>query len=128
MPHRTKVIFVIPTLMLGGAERTLVNLLRWIDTSKIEPVLVLLKKKGPYLRHVPDGVRIYDLERRSRRHNLQATYYATAAHNLLIYQELARILRAIDNPVLSAVEGSQFTIHNSQAAARRCRGAAAVVL
>lgn len=44
------------------------------------------------------------------RHDLRAAYYHTAAHNLLIYQELTRILTAIHNPALSPVEGSQFTI------------------
>jgi hypothetical protein len=30
-------------------------------------------------------------------HELRAAYYATAAHNLLLYHELTRILQAIDN-------------------------------
>lgn len=41
---RKKILFFLPSLMGGGAERTFVNLLNHLDRSDYEPVLLLLSK------------------------------------------------------------------------------------
>jgi len=56
-----KVLFVLPSLAGGGAERVIVTLLKNLDRGKFQPHLALLKKEGPYLSDIPDDVPIHDL-------------------------------------------------------------------
>jgi len=65
--RRTKILFTTPTLAFGGAERVLLTLLKHLDRSQYDPVLVTLSKTGPYVSELPaDGLRVYDLKRRGR--------------------------------------------------------------
>ncbi len=63
---RIKIMFVLPSVEAGGAQRFMVNMLSWLDRGRFLPILVLSKKKGEYLDQIPHGVPIYDLGRRSR--------------------------------------------------------------
>lgn len=49
-------MFLIPSLRGGGAERTLINLLKKLDYERYDVDLVVVSKMGPYLREVPSGV------------------------------------------------------------------------
>jgi glycosyltransferase involved in cell wall biosynthesis len=55
------VLFVIPNMEAGGAERVMLNLLRHIDRSRFEPHLALLEMRGAYLKSLPRDVAIHDL-------------------------------------------------------------------
>ena len=48
-----KILFVMPTLRDGGAERSLVNLLTELPEDKYEIDLLLLKKQGTFLSQAP---------------------------------------------------------------------------
>ncbi|MGQ9625471.1 MAG: glycosyltransferase [Anaerolineae bacterium] len=61
MAGAIRVLFVIPSLEGGGAERACVNLLRHLDRSRFEPSLALFRREGPYLDDVPSDVTVYDL-------------------------------------------------------------------
>jgi len=61
---RKRVLFVIPSLPIGGAERVLVTLLSHLNRSRFEPHLAIVEKKGFYLRDVPPDVPIHDLKAR----------------------------------------------------------------
>ena len=56
-----KVLFVIPNMEAGGAERVMLNLLRHIDRSQFEPHLALLDARGEHLKSVPADVTIHAL-------------------------------------------------------------------
>lgn len=56
-----KVLFILPSLRGGGAERVMVTLLKYLDREKFDLHLALVTKEGPYLAEVPDDVRTYDL-------------------------------------------------------------------
>ena len=43
---KKKVLFVMPGLYSGGAEKSLVNLLNLLDYSKLDVDLLLFKKEG----------------------------------------------------------------------------------
>lgn len=62
----TKLLFVIMHLHMGGAERSLVNLLSEIDYSQYEVDLILIKKEGDLIRQLPQEVHLlatpYDLK------------------------------------------------------------------
>ena len=56
-----KVLFVIPNMEAGGAERVMLNLLRHIDRGRFEPHLALLDVRGTHLQSVPPDVTIHAL-------------------------------------------------------------------
>jgi glycosyltransferase involved in cell wall biosynthesis len=53
-----KILFVIPTLRDGGAERSLVNLLTELPPEKYDIDLLLFKMQGTFLSQVPQNVHI----------------------------------------------------------------------
>lgn len=53
---KKKILFLIPSLTGGGAERTLINLLQKLDYNKFEVDLVVVLKDGVYLQSVPHEV------------------------------------------------------------------------
>jgi glycosyltransferase involved in cell wall biosynthesis len=57
-----RVLFILPSLRVGGAERVFVTLLRHLDRALFEPHLALLEKSGPFLTEVPADVPIHDLK------------------------------------------------------------------
>ncbi|MDD5644145.1 MAG: glycosyltransferase [bacterium] len=59
MPNRKKIVFVIPNMAGGGAERAVSNLLKYLDRGKGELYLVLYEKKVRY--DIPADVRIFSL-------------------------------------------------------------------
>lgn len=62
---RTRVLFMIPTLTGGGAERVMVTLLRHIDRSRFQPMLAVVDtRQAVFLDEIPDDVEIFDLGRR----------------------------------------------------------------
>jgi len=58
MDHKIKLLFIIPSLAGGGAERTLINLLNKIDYDSFDVDLVCVLGKGPYLTQVPSKVNL----------------------------------------------------------------------
>lgn len=66
MNNRIRVLFFIPWLGGGGAERTFLNILNLIDRKRFEPILVLCRKKGNYLNLLNPDVRIVSLDTQLR--------------------------------------------------------------
>lgn len=81
-----KILFLIPDLNTGGAERVLVNILRNIDRKRFRPILVLFKKQGPLLASLPLDVRVYSLKELEGKH-----WYGWQWLNLLL--QLRRLLK-----------------------------------
>jgi glycosyltransferase involved in cell wall biosynthesis len=59
-------MFVIPSLVGGGAEQVLVNLIGGLSKDKYEISIVLFENKGEFLPDVPYWVQIHDLRKTSR--------------------------------------------------------------
>lgn len=59
---RQRVLFVLPSLRGGGAERVAVTLLTRLDRSRFEPHLALMEKAGVYLKDLPADVPVHDLD------------------------------------------------------------------
>lgn len=59
---KKKLLFVIPSLEAGGAEKSLVNLLNTIDLKLYEVDLILFKNAGLFLKLLPTAVNIIPLE------------------------------------------------------------------
>ncbi|MDQ1339271.1 MAG: hypothetical protein QG567_423 [Campylobacterota bacterium] len=58
---KKRVMFFLPGLHGGGAERVAINILKKLDQEKFEIVLVLVNKSGEYLDLIPEQIRIIDL-------------------------------------------------------------------
>ena len=56
-----KILFVMPSLDSGGAEKSLVNLLNIIDYKKYNIDLLLLKQEGLFLNQIPKEVNLLPL-------------------------------------------------------------------
>ncbi len=60
---KKKVLFVLPSLDGGGAQRVVIRLLRMFDRRKYAPQLVLIEREGVFLSEVPPDVPVFDLGR-----------------------------------------------------------------
>jgi glycosyltransferase involved in cell wall biosynthesis len=60
-----KIFFVITTLNIGGAEKVLTIILNKLDRKIFMPSLVLLEKRGEFLKEIPPDIKIYDLKKKS---------------------------------------------------------------
>ncbi len=57
---KKKLLFVIPSLCVGGAEKSLVTLLQLLDGSRFDVDLLLFRREGAFLSQVPQWVRVLD--------------------------------------------------------------------
>ena len=63
---KRNLLFVIPNMVGGGAEKAMLLLLKYFDQTKFEITLILFNKLGEYLDEVPGHIRIIDLQKRSK--------------------------------------------------------------
>ncbi|MEL7221595.1 MAG: glycosyltransferase, partial [Bacteroidota bacterium] len=61
MKQKRKILFLLPALTGGGAERTLVNLLHKVNYNRFAITLVLVAKVGVYLDQLPKEVKLITL-------------------------------------------------------------------
>lgn len=62
-----KIIFILPSLNAGGAERVALNFLRQLNVCKYDITLVVLDKTTDLMHLVPKCIRVVDLETKSAR-------------------------------------------------------------
>lgn len=62
MDVKKKILFIVPSLIGGGAERIISIIFNFLNRKKFEPILVLLKNEGPYLEDIPKDIQIIDLQ------------------------------------------------------------------
>jgi len=98
---KKKIMFVIDSLVEGGAEKVLVDLINHLDADKYVIFLVLFEKKGVNLSAVSDCVKIYDLKKKSRYSFLRLVFQLTklykkikpdAVFSFMVYNNLISIL------------------------------------
>lgn len=59
---KTKILFIIPSLYTGGAERFAINFLKFYNREKLDLTLVLLAKEGELVSEIPDDIAIIELK------------------------------------------------------------------
>lgn len=77
--ERRRILFLVPSLEGGGAERVFVTILRHLSRDKLELHLGLLQATGPYLKDVPADVQRHVL-------NVARVRYAVPAILRLIWE------------------------------------------
>lgn len=70
MYSKKKILFTIPTLNGGGAERVFTTYIRTIDPTIWDIHLLLVKKIGVFLDIIPDNVKIVSLDKKRTRYSL----------------------------------------------------------
>ncbi|MDO4465984.1 MAG: glycosyltransferase [Bacillota bacterium] len=89
---KKKVLFVIPTLRMGGAEKSLVSLLKSLDSDKYEVDLFLFEKGGILQKDVPSWVHILEEDRKTRAMILELrTYFKDLLKSCHFGAALARL-------------------------------------
>ncbi len=71
MMKKNSIIFILPDLETGGAERIVMTLANHLPREKFEPKIMLLRKEGGYLRYVKSDVEIIDLNTKRIRHSIR---------------------------------------------------------
>jgi len=61
VPRPLRVLFAIPSLAGGGAERVVLTLLAHLDRERFSPELAAATLSGPYADQIPAGVPAHDL-------------------------------------------------------------------
>lgn len=61
-----KMLFVIPSMGSGGAEKSLINLFNEMDLNNVQIDLLIFSKKGLFLNQVPDGIIILEVPEKVR--------------------------------------------------------------
>ena len=59
---KTSIIFILPDLETGGAERIVTTIANELPRDIFEPKILLLRKTGAFLAHVKDDVEIIDIK------------------------------------------------------------------
>jgi len=86
---RPRVLFAISSMETGGAERQVATLLQHIDRQRIETLLYLRSRSGPYLANLPADLPIFVFSERSEPPQL---YWPGAIHRRQV-SDLRAVLR-----------------------------------
>lgn len=57
-----RILFVIPSMRIGGAEKSLANLLNLIDLNEYDINLLMFKPGGDLLQQIPSGIHILETD------------------------------------------------------------------
>lgn len=57
-----RILFVIPSMRIGGAEKSLANLLNLIDLNEYDIDLLMFKPEGDLLQQIPSGIHILETD------------------------------------------------------------------
>lgn len=71
MMKKISVIFILPDLETGGAERIITTIANHLSRDRFEPKILLLRKQGGYLDFLNDDVEIIDINTERIRHSLK---------------------------------------------------------
>lgn len=67
---KTKILFIVPSMRGGGAERVISTLLQHINKDKFDLNLALITKEGKFLDDIPSHVNIIDLDTKRVRNSI----------------------------------------------------------
>ncbi|WP_226064662.1 glycosyltransferase [Kaistella polysaccharea] len=68
---KISILFILPDLETGGAERIVTTIANHLPRSTFEPKIMLLRKEGGYLEFLKDDVEVIDLKTPRIRHSLK---------------------------------------------------------
>jgi glycosyltransferase involved in cell wall biosynthesis len=57
-----KILFMVSSMNIGGVEKSLLSLLSVLPKEKYDITILLLEKKGGFLKYIPNGVKVEEAE------------------------------------------------------------------
>lgn len=116
---KKKVLFMMPALPGGGAEKVLIDILKNFDYSSYEVTLLLEYMEGIYLNDIPDKVSVLSLHRQNtiwfeRLHRMLRICHCYAFFHAIVYKRMLLNLlkREKFDTVLSFMEGAVVKYHS----------------
>lgn len=97
-----KILFVMPAMLNGGAEKVLIDILKHFDYTKYNVSLLLECKEGSYIYDIPDEVELIYLHKKNMWIERLYRYMIMLHCKWLVYQILCRI------PLLWSLKGRHF--------------------
>lgn len=97
-----KILFVMPAMLNGGAEKVLIDILKHFDYTKYNVSLLLECKDGPYISDIPDKVELIYLHKKNLWIERLYRYMIMFHCKWLVYQILCRV------PLLWSLKGRRF--------------------
>ena len=64
--NKKRLLFLIPTLNGGGAERVICHIVNSLNRKKFVIALVVCDLRGPMVTNLLDDVELYDLKKRNK--------------------------------------------------------------
>jgi glycosyltransferase involved in cell wall biosynthesis len=108
MNQKKRLLFVIPTLRIGGAEKALVTLFKAMDPSRYDVDLFLFEHGGALQQEVPEWIRILPENKITRAMTLELRYY---------FGDLLRsgkLLGAVSRLNISIQSSLRYRLHRRQ--------------
>lgn len=116
---RKKIMFMMPSLPGGGAEKVLVDILRNFDYASYEVTLFLEYREGVYLNDVPENVRILALHPKNtiwfeRLHRVLRLFHCYAFFHAFVYRHMfLKLLKGERfDTIVSFMEGAAVKFHS----------------
>lgn len=113
-----KILFMMPAMLNGGAEKVLIDILKHFDYNKYNVSLLLECKEGPYINDIPDEVELIYLHKKNLWIERLYRYMIMLHCKWLVYQILCRIPlswslkgRHFDT-IISFMEGMAVRMHS----------------
>lgn len=113
------VLFIMPSLPGGGAEKVLIDILKRLDRNKYMISLFLEYREGEYVKAIPDDIPVYSLYKKSniwierfhRGLRLVGLYHL---FHSVFYKSISRILfrRKQFDTIVSFMEGEAVRLHS----------------
>lgn len=97
-----KILFMMPAMLNGGAEKVLIDILKHFDYNKYNVSLLLECKEGPYINDIPDEVELIYLHKKNLWIERLYRYMILLHCKWLVYQILCRL------PLLWSLKGRHF--------------------
>jgi glycosyltransferase involved in cell wall biosynthesis len=63
---KRKVVFLLPSLSVGGMEQEVVQIVKYLDKERFEGQIWLFSKVGKFLKNVPPSIKVYGLKRKNK--------------------------------------------------------------
>ena len=64
---KINIVFVLPSLSAGGAQRVILNIIEKLDKNKFFVYLFVFNKGGPLVRHIPSNVKVISFNKNKLR-------------------------------------------------------------
>ena len=116
---KKKILFIMPSLPGGGAEKVLIDILKNFDYSTYAVTLLLEFREGVYLNDVPGEVRVLSLHEQNtiwfeRLHRVLRAVRGYAIFHAVVYRRmLLRLLKGERfDTIVSFMEGAALKFHS----------------